>query len=105
MRLDLEESFQLRDDARLADSGLAGDQYDLAVARLGTQPTPQEEVDFLVAADQPGKRRSAQRLEPAGDDARMQHLPSRHRRGDALDLDGAEVAVLEQIADQPARAR
>ena len=66
---------------------------------------PQQQVDLLVAADQPGQRRSAQCLEPARDDARTQHLPSRHRRGDALDLDGAEIAVLEEIADQPARAR
>jgi hypothetical protein len=39
------------------------------------------------------------------DAARPQHLPSRHRPGDALHLDGAEIAALEQIADQPARAR
>ena len=51
------------------------------------------------------QRRSAQRLEPARDGARTQHLPGRHRPGDALHLDGAEIAVLEEIADQPARAR
>ncbi len=44
------------------------------------------------------------RLEPALHRAGTQHLPSRHRRGDALHLDGAEIAVLEEIADQPARA-
>ena len=38
------------------------------------------------------------------DGARTQHLPSRNRRGDALHFDGAEIAVLEEIADQPARA-
>jgi len=32
-------------------------------------------------------------------------LPRRHRPGDALHLDGAEIAVFEEIADQPARAR
>ena len=35
----------------------------------------------------------------------MQYLPRVNRRGDAFDLDSAEVAVFEQIADQPARAR
>ena len=35
----------------------------------------------------------------------MWALSATHRRGDALDLDGAEVAALEEIADQPARAR
>jgi len=31
-------------------------------------------------------------------------LPNRHRCGDALDLDSAKIAVLEEIADQPASA-
>ena len=105
MRLGVEALRQCRGDARLADAGFAGDQHDLAVARLGARPAAQQQVDLLVAADQRGQRRSAQRLEPARDDARTQHLPGRHRRGDALDLDGAEIAVLEEIADQPARAR
>ena len=63
--------------------GFAGDQHDLAVARLGARPAAQQQVDLLVAADQPGQRRSAQCLEPARDDARTQHLPGRHRPGDA----------------------
>ena len=105
MRLGVEALLQCRGDARLADAGLARDQHDLAVARLGARPAPQQQVDLLVAADQRRQRRSAQCLEPARDDARPQYLPGRHRRGDALDLDGAEIAVLEEIADQPARAR
>ena len=104
MRLAVKALRQCRGDARLADAGFAGDQHDLAVARLGARPAPQQQVDLLVAADQRGQRRSAQGLEPARDDARTQHLPGRHRRGEALDLDGAEIAVLEEIADQPARA-
>src|SRR6202007_1037703 len=56
------------------------------------------------AANQPGQSRAAQRLEPARDDTRPQYLPGRHRRGDALYPDGPEIAVLEEIADQPARA-
>ena len=52
------------------------------------------------AADQGGQRRAAQRLEAAGDGARAQHLPSRYRRGDALELDLAEIAVFEEIAGQ-----
>jgi hypothetical protein len=96
---------QCRDHARLADAGFARDQHDLTIARLGARPAPQQQVDFLVPADQSGQRRSAQCLEPARNCARTQHLPSRHRRGDALDLDGAEIAVFEEITDQPARAR
>jgi hypothetical protein len=45
------------------------------------------------------------KLNTARDDARPQHLPRRRRPGDALDLDGAEIAIFKEIADQPARAR
>ena len=38
MRLKLQALFELRRDARLADSGFAGDKRDLAVARLGARP-------------------------------------------------------------------
>jgi hypothetical protein len=104
MRLGLKPVLQCRGDARLAEAGFATDQHDLAVARLGARPAPQQQVDLLVAADHPGPRRSAQRLEPARNDTRTQYLPSRHRRGDPLALDGAEIAVFEEIAEQPARA-
>jgi hypothetical protein len=104
MRLGLELLLQCRDDARLAEAGFARDQHDLAVARLGARPAAQQQVDFLVTADQPGQRRSVQGLEPALDDTRTHHLPSRDRRDDSLHLDGAEVAVLGEIADQPPRA-
>jgi hypothetical protein len=52
MALGVEAPLQLRSDARLADAGLAGDQHDLAVSRLGTRPAPQQQVDFLLAADE-----------------------------------------------------
>jgi hypothetical protein len=48
---------------------------------------------------------TAQCLEAARDGARRQHLPRRHKPGDALLLDDAVIAVLDEIADQPARAR
>ena len=51
MGLGAEALFQLCGDARLADAGLAGDQHDLAVSRLGARPAPQQEVDFLFATD------------------------------------------------------
>jgi hypothetical protein len=105
MRVGVEALLQSRGDARLADAGLPGDQHDLAVARLGARPPAQQQVDLLVAANQRAQCRSAQCLEPALDGARAQHLPSRHGCGDALDLDGAEIAVFEEIAKQPPRAR
>ena len=105
MRLALEPIRELCNQARLADSGFAGDQHDLAIPRLGACPTPQQQVDLLFAADQRAQRRSAQCLKPARDGTRPQYLPGRHPGGDALDLDGAEIAVFEEIAGQPTRAR
>src|SRR5256885_760422 len=64
-----------------------------------------QQLDLFVAADQRAQSRPAQCLKPARDDARAQHLPSRHRYSDAFDLDGSEIAVIEEIANQPARAR
>src|SRR5215472_10542337 len=96
---------QFRSDTRLADAGLARDQNDLAVPSLGARPAPQQQVDFLVAADQRAQRRSAQRLEAAGDITWTQYLPRRHRPCDALDLNRTEIAVFEKIANNPARAR
>src|SRR5215831_2642456 len=44
-------------------------------------------------------------LEPALDTAWTRHLPNRHGAGDALHFDGTEIVILEEIADQPTRAR
>ena len=104
MRLGMEALRQCRGDARLADAGLARDQHDLAVPRLGAGPAAQQQVDLLVAADQRTQRRSAQGFEPTRNDARTQHLPSGHRFDDALHRDGAEIAVFEESADEPTRA-
>src|SRR5215472_14946433 len=105
MRLGTKALLQCRDDARLAKARFAGDQHYLAVSCLGARPAPQQQLDLLVAADQWAQHRSAQRLKSARDDAWAQHLPGRNRTGDTLHLDGAEILVLEQIADQPASAR
>src|SRR5580704_2373119 len=101
MRLGMEAFLQRRGDARLAEAGFAGDEHDLAIPGLGARPAPHQQVDLLIAIDQRGQRRTAQRLEPACDAAWAQYLPRRDRHGDALDLDDAEVAVVEEIADQP----
>src|SRR5215471_16680934 len=46
-----------------------------------------------------------QRLEPALHFTRPEHLMCLQRPSYALDMDGAEIAVLEEIANQPACAR
>src|SRR6516165_6487339 len=105
MRLGAKALLQLHCDTRLADAGLARDQHDLAIARLGARPATQQQVDLLVAANQRGQGRAAQRLEAAGNGARTHYLPRPHRFGDTLDRDGTEIATFEEIADQQARAR
>src|SRR5580700_2390864 len=76
VELGVEAPYQLRRDSRLANAGLAGDHHDLAVPQLGARPTPQQQVDFLLAADQRAQHRATQRLEPALDGTRAQYLPS-----------------------------
>jgi len=43
---------QCRGDARLANTGFARDQHDLAVPGLDARPKAQQQVDFFVASDQ-----------------------------------------------------
>src|SRR5215469_1472623 len=105
MRFDVKTLFQYGGNARFAEAGFARDQHDLALPRLGARPTARQQVDLLIAANQPAQGGPTQRLEPAHYGARTQHLPGWHRLGDALHLDGAEIAIFEKISDQPARAR
>src|SRR6516225_1931963 len=67
--------------------------------------TTQEQVDLVVAANQWAQSRSAQRLEPACDDTRSQHLPAADRLLAVGGFDCPELAVLEQVADQTPRRR
>src|SRR5262249_28494472 len=105
MRLCAEALLQLRNDARLADAGLAQDQHNLAVAGLSAPPAPQQQFNLLLASDQRRQRRSAQCLEPALDDTRTQYLPRLHRLDDALDAGAPEIGISEELADQPSGAR
>ena len=75
----------------------------LAFAALRLLPAAQQQLDFLVAADQ-RRRNDVQRLEPALRRADAQHLPGLDVRGEALEGDRAEIAILEQAADQLFRA-
>ena len=100
MRLGVQAFFKCRRDARLAEPCLAGDQYDLAVARLGARPPAQQQVDLFAAPDQRGQFRSAQCLEPALDGTLGHHLPTAYRLGVAVRVECVEIAAVEQIADQ-----
>src|SRR5215472_6572977 len=94
---------QRRGQSRLADAGLAGDQYDPALAGLGLPPAAQEQVAFLVAADE-RRRLRAQRLEAADDAAFADHLPGARRPDEAGERLRPEVLNLEQTAELAPRA-
>jgi hypothetical protein len=99
------DAFQQRHrDPRLADTGLARQQHRLTDAALGAAPLPEDQVDLVLPADERRQRGGMQRLEAAFDRARPQHLPDVHGLGDALEVHHAEVAAIEQVAHQPARA-
>jgi hypothetical protein len=63
-----------------------------------------QQFDVFLAADQ-RRRARAQGFEAAQHAAAAQHLPDPLPPGKALDFDGAEGALFEKVADEPARAR
>ena len=102
--LSTEALVRCRDAAGFSEARFPADRYDLATRGFGARPSPHQQVNFLLTPDQTCQCRSAQCLEPAGDSAGTEHLPHQDGGRDALDLDRTEVAVLEQITEQPARA-
>src|SRR4029077_13945179 len=60
-----------------------------------------EQVYLLLTPDQRREHCSVQRLEPTLDGTHANHLVSMHRLRKALHLDGAQIAALEEIAEQP----
>ena len=93
-----------RREPGFADTGLAGNQHHLALLALRLRPAPQQQFGFFFASDQRGQVGRVQRLEAAFDRACPQRRPGPHRAGNALELGGAEILQIEQIAEQLARA-
>jgi hypothetical protein len=91
----LEPFLQCCRNPRLADAGFTGNQHDLTFAVPSLGPPSQEQVEFLVAANQWAQARRSQGLETALDGALAQHLRSQNRLGEPLDRNGAEIAVSE----------
>ena len=92
-------------EARFANAGLADQHHHPALAGLGLLPAALQQRQLLVAADERGQVSPVQCLEPALGDAPAQYPRGHHRRAQALELDGAQVHVLEETAGQPPRAR
>src|SRR5260370_14495890 len=89
MRLTLEPRQQAFSDARLADAGLAREQHDPTLAKLGLIPTAQQQLDLLLSANERRQPARAPRLEAADAGRLAAHLPSFHRVQQALHLDSS----------------
>src|SRR5262249_22376559 len=87
----------------LAYPRTARDTHDLPFALPGRPLAFQQEVDLVLAVDEIGQIRQADRLETAFRIGYALDRPRRDRLGNTLDLVPPEVAQTEQIAEQPAR--
>jgi hypothetical protein len=103
MRFRVQLALQCRSDARLADAGLAGEQYDLVVTSLGALPASRQQVEILVATDQ------RVNLDPCSASNRLLTPLGRSTCqtgiGSAKPFSATAIAVLEEIAEQPAGDR
>src|SRR6516162_11637092 len=89
--------------ARLADPRLAREQHNLPFAFPGEALALQQEIDLVLAANEIGQTRCADRLEAALGSRHALDRPRCDRLGNTLDLVPTEVAQTEQIAEQPTR--
>src|SRR5262249_35474792 len=89
--------------AGLADPRLARDQHDLPFALPSQALALQQKINFVLAVDEIGQIRLADRLEAALGSRHALDRPRRDRLRNTPDLLPAEVAQTKQIAEQPAR--
>src|SRR5438309_864751 len=82
-------------EPRLADAGLTGKQSDLAFARLGQGPAPQQQLDFFRPPDKGYLVVRMQRLEVAFRGIGPQRRPGSRRLGDALEVLKPEIRQFE----------
>src|SRR5438270_9942439 len=98
MRLGLDALRQRGGQARLADPRLARDQHHPPLAGLRLLPSPHQEVELLVAADQRRGPRT-QCLKAADNPALADHTPGALWLGETGERLGPEILDLEQRAD------
>ena len=104
MRLARQPLQQRRGQARLADTGLAGEQNDVALARLRLGPATKQEFAFFFSPDHGGQPARVQRLETTFLRTVPHRRPGARQGGDALEVLRAKIDQLEQIAQELARA-
>src|SRR5919202_1095841 len=105
MRFAFHALLQDRRKPGLADARLAGNEYDTAFALPYLPPAPEQQFDLLLAADQRGQSGRVERLEPTLDLSLAKDPSDLDRSGQALEIDKAQIAALEQTACELARER
>ena len=89
------------DDARFADTRLAGQQDHLAFAGFGVLPARKQQADLLVASDQRRETPNGGRLEAAGRSGRFANPKDGDRLVDSSDRMRTEFLEHEQTLGQP----
>ena len=74
MQLAAELLLQGCGNSGLADTRLAREEHDLALAVLGPPPTAQEQLHLLLTPDEGSERHRVERLEPALDSHSAEEL-------------------------------
>src|SRR5512132_170121 len=88
-----------RRKAGFADPRLARDQHDLPFALPGEALAFQQEIELVLAADEIGQTRRADRLEAALGSRYVLDRPRRDRLGNTLDLVPTQVTQTKKIAE------
>src|SRR5215472_13056012 len=104
MRLVLQPLLESRKQARFPDPRLARQQYYLTVSCFRPAPTPPQQFEFVLTANKRRQCRRSQCLETVIDTARAKHLPDLHRFSETFKPRCAQIAKLEQLAEQAASA-
>ena len=90
-----------RGQSGFANSGLTGNQHDLAFAILGFGPTPPQHLRFFLPSDKRREVATVKGFKPAFHGRRSQCSPDLHRTRESLELLVTKVTQLEQIAQKP----
>ncbi len=103
MRLVADPLAQRRENARLADAGLARDERDLAFALARVAPAVHEQRHLMLAPDEGRHALRPRRLEAADVLRLAQNRPGENRRVEAFERLRAKRLQLERAAQQPPR--
>src|SRR5262249_28787753 len=85
--------------SRFPNPRLGRDQYHTPSTRFRLRPSLSQQRVLILAVDERGQLSRMQSLEPALHDAWPEHLIRMHRVRETLQLNGAKVAVFEEIPE------